>query len=527
MLTRRAFLARTIGGVTMTYIPANGGGIVPSQFVQASGTQLVLSGRPWRYVGVNCFDLANNGAVYQPNTGRNTFGSPSSGLDALFAAIKADTGATVVRFWAFQSYATRTSDNLRDWTALDLVFARARAAGIKLVPTLENHFQDLTRGGQKDRVGGAQDYTWYSSGYKTAYGSPAYPTSFQQYVTDIATRYAGDPTIAYWCIMNEPEAPTATMSAFVSDIAGRIKAADPNHLIGIGNQGKDEPGNVGPDWGALLALPNIGIGTTHHYRSNRYPLTGELPVSGWYGRGLSVAGASGSINYGNYNNYEKFPLPAYKWVELRGTLVAGSGAVGLYLHPDPASVGDIYIGQITVGPHDAPTQTITFEDGTIKGALQDGSGTLSNSATIALPGRTRSLKLTATANFDNNMVLPIAAADGSEFCVWVYANCAQAATVPGSGLEGKIMQAKAANKPLVVEEIGAEIGTNYDTVPIVRDQQERARVYDRFLAESFGAGVSGVAFWDYENATRSPRDWCITTGDPECAVLLRYANAIK
>lgn len=491
----------------------------PSKFVRAYGRQLILNGRPWRFVGANAFDLANG--VYQANTGRNTFANATTGLDDAFTRMRDQCGITAVRFWAFQSYATNAS-NVRDWSSLDLVMARANLAGVKVIPTLENHFKDLTR-----PTTASKDATWYSTGYKSPYGSPAYPTSLQQWATDIATRYKDEPAIAYWCIMNEPEAATAPLLAFVTDIAGRIKAADPNHLVGIGVQGKDEDGNRGTDYYDLHNLSTVDICTTHDYRNNRYAISGELPVSGWFVRGLSVQGASGSINYGNYNNYEKFPLPAKRWIEVRGTLIAGSGAVGLYMHGDPTATGDVYVGQIAVGPHDAPTQTITFEDGTIKGALQDGSGTLSNSTTVALPGRTSSLKLTAATNFDANVVLPITAADGSEFCVWVYADVQQALTVPGSGLAGKFLQARNLNKPLVIEEYGAEVGTNFDTVPVVPSVGARATIYDRKLAAYYGAGAAGTLVWDWENASRTPLDWCITPGDPACDVLKRYAATLR
>lgn len=504
----------------MTYTP----GIdprPPSNFVRAYGRQLVRNGRPFRFVGVNAYNIANDPAIYQQGGERNTFANPATGLADAFQRIRDECGATMVRFWAFQSYATNGS-NARDWTALDRVFAAANAAGVLLIPTLENHFKDLTRPTNANK-----DATWYATGYQSAYGSPAYPTSFQQWATDIATRYKDNPAIAYWCIVNEPETPSASaFLAFVTDIAARIKAADPNHLVGIGVQGKDEDGNRNTDYQTLHALATVDICTYHDYRNNRYALSGELPVSGWYARGLSVQGATTTINYGNYNNYEKFPLPAKRWIEVRGTLIAGSGAVGLYLHGDPTATGDVYIGQLTVGPHDAPTQTITFEDGSIKGALQDGGGTLSNSATIALPGRTKSLKVTASSNFDGNVLLPITAADGSEFCVWVYADVALALTAPGSGLAGKAMQSRNLNKPLVIEELGAEVGTNYDTVPIVPSTNARALLYDRKLAAYYGGGAAGALIWDWENATRTPLDWCLTTGDPACDVLKRYAATL-
>ncbi len=144
-----------------------------------------------------------------------------------------------------------------------------------------------------------------------------------------------------------------------------------------------------------------------------------------------------------------------------------------------------------------------------------------------MPGRTKSLKLTATTNFDGNVVLPITAADGSEFCVWVYADVALALTAPGSGFAGRFMQSRGLNKPIVVEEYGAEVGTNYDTVPVIANVGDRARSYDRKLAAYFGAGAAGALVWDWENASRTPLDWCLTTGDPACDVLLHYAATIR
>jgi len=487
----------------------------PSNFVRRYGRQFTLRGKPFRFVGLNAFNICNDPAIFQESGARNTFANPATGLADAFTRMRDECGATVVRFWAYQSYATNGS-NVRDWAAFDRLFAAANTAGVKVVPTLENHFESLTRAGIKDAA-------WYATGYQAPYGSPAYPTSFRQWATDIATRYKDDPSIAYWCIMNEPEASQSALLALITDIAARIKAADPNHLIGTGVQGKDEDGNRATDYETLHALANIDVLTYHDYRAHNYPVPGELPVSGWYARGLSLTNSA----YAGYVNYEKLPLPAKRWVELRGTLTSGATILGLYLRGDPTATGDVYIGDVTIGYDAAPAQTINWEGGGINAATQDSSGTLSNSATVALPGRTKSLKLTAATAFDGNVMIPITAGNGGkEFCVRVYADVQLAATAPGSGLAGKLLQSRNLNKPLVVEELGIEVGTNFDGVQIIATTAGRAYLYDRKLAGYFGAGVAGALLWDWENATRSPLDWCLTTGDPACDVLQRYAASI-
>ena len=65
-------------------------------------------------------------------------------VDNTFSHLKA-AGASVVRFWAFQTYAQSLAVNghvQRDWSALDEVFESAKAHGIRLVPVLDNEWND-------------------------------------------------------------------------------------------------------------------------------------------------------------------------------------------------------------------------------------------------------------------------------------------------------------------------------------------------------------------------------------------------
>ena len=89
------------------------------------------------WVGVNDWGLAASKSTYDCGA-RDV---PHKQLvDNTFAHLKA-ANIRVVRFWAFQPYALSFASDgstRRDWSALDEVFASAKAHGIQLIPVLEN-----------------------------------------------------------------------------------------------------------------------------------------------------------------------------------------------------------------------------------------------------------------------------------------------------------------------------------------------------------------------------------------------------
>jgi mannan endo-1,4-beta-mannosidase len=129
----------------------------------------------------------------------------------------------VLRFWAFQSYAGASG---MDFSHFDRLVVAARAAGVRLIPVLENMQHDCSSGA-------ALDDTWFASGYKSPYGN--YALSYRDYVSALVTHFRSEPTIIAWELMHEASGDQfAALDAFAEDMTTLIRAADTNHLIALG-----------------------------------------------------------------------------------------------------------------------------------------------------------------------------------------------------------------------------------------------------------------------------------------------------
>ncbi len=172
----------------------------------------------------------------------------------------------VVRVAAYQSLAT-TSQGLRDWTGLDNMFAAVNTAHIKIIPILGNNWVDCDYLGARPTYCGSSSAgkgctgttcgnSWYDTGYTTA--TDGYPESYQTWATEVVSRYAGNPAIAAWEILNEPWG--HCVHNFFVDMSARIRAADPTTPISLGGS---ESG--GWDYRTENSLPNVTWATYHYY----------------------------------------------------------------------------------------------------------------------------------------------------------------------------------------------------------------------------------------------------------------------
>ncbi|MGH3265939.1 MAG: hypothetical protein ACRDNS_28555, partial [Trebonia sp.] len=213
----------TVGGVE--YQTSEGGvhrhayGPAPrpaSPYVDRVGSTLTLDGKPWQFTGLNYYSALRDGNL------------PGS-LTAMGRGVKA------LRFWCFQSYLV--SGGAPNWAPLDALLAACRAAGVRVIPTLANQWS------YGDGV--AKDLAWFQDGYKSAIQSGEV-VPYREFAGEVTARYADDPTIALWQLINEGQAVNddgtcnestalAAMQAFAADMGRMIKAGDPNHLLSLGN----------------------------------------------------------------------------------------------------------------------------------------------------------------------------------------------------------------------------------------------------------------------------------------------------
>lgn len=206
----------------------------PDTVSRASG-RFVLGDEPFTPVGYNAYwalEAARRGELER--------------VERMFETLAA-RGVTVVRIWAFDGR-PRTRIHNRDGSldeaalvALDRVIEAARMRGLRILVTLSNNWSDY---------GGLDVYaTWEGiDDREEALRSEQVQGHLAFYATALAARvntvsgvaYREDPTIFGWDLINELRCegcPPEVSTAFVTAIAGRLRQTDPNHLIGLGDEG--------------------------------------------------------------------------------------------------------------------------------------------------------------------------------------------------------------------------------------------------------------------------------------------------
>lgn len=233
-------------------------------FVTRSGASLQIDEKPFRFVGFNLYDAAASDIFSC---------SPSTRLDDTQLAdmlryIRDEAGATVVRFWAYQTYTAGGTD----FSGTDRFIAAARKAGLRVMPVLEDGPGDCSTGKPGVSLADADGGTWFTEGYKQPYGSAR--RSYRDYVQVMAQHYRDNPTIVAWTMVNEAETPARdtadrpVLAAFAADVAAVIHAADPRHLVTLGTQGNGAPGASGKDFAAVYGQDGLDLTEVHDW--NRY-----------------------------------------------------------------------------------------------------------------------------------------------------------------------------------------------------------------------------------------------------------------
>jgi mannan endo-1,4-beta-mannosidase len=237
------------------------------RFVTARGNELYVGDRPFRFVGFNLFDAAGRPDGYHCAW----WGALSDAeLDAALGRMRSEAGATVLRFWAFQSYTTGGTD----WTGIDRVVRLAKKHDMRVIPTLENGMPHCTEGGPS-RIDGGQ---WYAEAHRRTYRH-GYPLSFPDYAERLVTRYRDEPAILGWMIMNEAETDNVNgLYTFAREMSALIKRTDPNHLVTLGTQSSGQPGARGQDFIRLYSLESLDFVSGHdwdYWGDDRNPLPGS------------------------------------------------------------------------------------------------------------------------------------------------------------------------------------------------------------------------------------------------------------
>jgi mannan endo-1,4-beta-mannosidase len=251
-------------------------------FVTVDGRSFELGGKAFQFVGANIYDAAAS-SVYSCRPGSEM--SPHE-LLATLRYLHDDAGATVLRFWAYQTY----TQGGTYWDGMDRVLTDARKVGMKVIPVLEDGPGNCTTTSTPEPKADFDGDTWYSNGYKAPYGNAA--LSYRDYVKVITQHYANNPTILGWSMMNEADTSARdsngvpVLVGFATDIASVIRSVDTRHLITVGTQGNGAPGASGPDFTAVYRLPQISFAEVHdwgYWGSDVEPMPGgegsKLPAA--------------------------------------------------------------------------------------------------------------------------------------------------------------------------------------------------------------------------------------------------------
>ncbi len=238
--------------------PLGGGS---SHFVERAGNRLVLDDHTFRFVGFNLYDGAASD-IYSCSPGTRL---DDTELEKMLRYARDEAGATVIRFWAYQTYTAGGTD----FSGVDRLIAAAKQLGMKVLPVLEDGPGYCSTGQNGVILDKADDGTWYTEGYRQPYGTAR--LSLRDYAKVMAEHYRDNTTIAGWSILNEAETTQrdargrSVLVDLAQDVSGVIHRADPNHLVTLGTQSNGAPGASGSDFEDVYGLKGIDFTEVHDY----------------------------------------------------------------------------------------------------------------------------------------------------------------------------------------------------------------------------------------------------------------------
>jgi len=481
--------------------------VAPAVFVARLGTAFALNGAPFPFVGANLYNAAGDPTIYECGP---WMGDPDRELDTWLAHARNDYGASVVRFWAFQSY-TRGGTN---WQALDRVMRLARQHGLKVIPVLENQWADCTAGGYKFA-------SWYAAGYLVPYD--AYPLSYRDYVGRVVQRYRDEPAVAAWSLMNEAESQTRSgvedpeaLYTFARDMSAYVKNLDSNHLVTLGVIGSGQPGVRGDQYQRLHELPSIDVAEYHDGGASDEPLPGaplrlKVPLTS----AIFTIDAAYQWRTEEYRRHD-----AHVWETWSATVADGaSPAYRLGVNFYGAFTGDVYVDSIALG-----SRVFDFEDGTTQGWSATSPIEFSNAADPTSPGN-RLLKLTFSRPTRGAQLFlsdGIDTSPGTPLSLHVYVD-GVGSPDPDDTLAADLYRMQQLGKPLIVAQAWID-ACSPPASGTMETLASRAHKFDAKIGAFLAQGGAGYLIWGWD--PKEPCGRTFTSGDPLNDVLSGYAGAL-
>lgn len=194
---------------------------VPANKVIRVGNQLQMNGQPFRAVGFDIWGMAISSWSHPADYNGNSI--------AQLAGYLADLRTTApnintIRVWMYQQFAINSG--VFDYSGFDNLLATCAQYGFKVVASLEDSWSYERTGSQSPALTTA----WFNGGY-TNTTLTAEQIPYRQWAINTVTRYANDPRILFWELVNEGNNMTAT---FVQDMCALLHSIDPNTPISDG-----------------------------------------------------------------------------------------------------------------------------------------------------------------------------------------------------------------------------------------------------------------------------------------------------
>lgn len=258
-------------------------------FVTTEGTRFLLNGRDYRVAGANNYYLgfAGDSAVeavldLAQEMGLNTLRTWAfldCGAAAPGATPENAQNGVFFHYWNPALGMPAFHDGPHGLERLDRTIAWAGQRGLRLILPLVNYWSDF---------GGVDQYLqWFGlTGRDEFFIHPEVKSAYRGYLEHLALRvntrtgrrYRDEPAILAWELINEPRCASrdGRLVAWVEEMSAFLKRLDPNHLIGVGDEGyarqtrrpwkrRLSSPHSGADWKRLLAAPAIDFGTCHLY----------------------------------------------------------------------------------------------------------------------------------------------------------------------------------------------------------------------------------------------------------------------
>jgi len=234
---------------------AGSGTFAQSPFARSTNGRFYVGDQPLRFVGFSLRGICHYGES-EPFSDS----SPSDRITNL--DFVQSVGGTVIR--AFVAY--RSIDRVETGDRLQIVLDAAWSRGIRVICVLTDFYPPTSMHPMGDDIYygtyGGWDvllHTFFAGGYRVNYLPQA---------VYLANRFRNHPGVFAWELTNEGRdlQSGATFASFCLDVIAQIRAADPNHMIGLG---LISSGHANLTWEQMLQVyPNLDYLTSHNYNGS-------------------------------------------------------------------------------------------------------------------------------------------------------------------------------------------------------------------------------------------------------------------